>query len=643
MKLSNEANLIRLILILGALLILLACTDVPSQQYSKIKLQPAGALQLDPAVFLDADSLKALGLVLGDVVDLVIDGQQFQGNVYPYVYGAGEMGINQFTLQRLGLNVGDHEVSIKPAKKPEIPRQVLEMHGEAYQGDTGKWGHFVISAPHGDCDLFTGEMVQAMNRDYGFPTTAYYYPRFTFLGRWFDANRPLGKVPRPDGHWTLPERIWSPEIDSIYHRYETLIRQTGGVDNEPLDFLCSFHGHDLKMNDAAGETINREVIEAYGSGFSQDEYRQMVVWFQEIGTKYFDELPLLVFGNLPESQQYEIDGQTFDFWYTGLGTRSYGTLRKSNTLRGLHMETPNSLRFDPQDRARTVKLMADFFTRIHAELLYPMPRRPEEASTEARGLGRISLEAAEFRFQDRVLGTAAFEITETEITVAQFADFLDHQLASENYRLDMPTRRIVDQNGDLVCLLDAFNPGDLLEIRENRVIAASGRENHPMTQVSWYAAAAFAKAQGGRLPTEAEWIRAAAQWDGEFHSYAAPGIEYSDLENQINFEGSLDPNDGKVYPQDLPVASLTPNGNGLYDMSGNVWEWCSDWFHSQYFRDLPNDVTTVNPQGPGFGTMRTIKGGSWAAGLEVTKTGYRVALAPQLTLCDLGFRILWEK
>lgn len=634
----------QIILFAGLMVLLLtSCKEAAVQTYSKVKYQPAGGLQLDPGVFLNVDSMAALDLVLGDVVDVLIDGQQLQANVFPYTYAVGEMGMNYFMLERLGLTSGDHEIYISKASKPEISVQRLEMHGESYPGDIDKWGHFVISAPHGDCDLFTGEIVQTLTKDYGMPTSAFYYPRFTFLGHWFDANRPLGKAPREDGQWTIPERIWTTEIDSVYRSYESIIRETAEVGpGQPLDFLCSFHGHDLKMKDSAGNRINREVIEAYGSGFTQDEYRTMINLFNEISQKYFETTPLLVFGNLPEHQEYDINGQTFNFWYTGLGTRSYGTLRKSNTIRGLHMETPNSLRFDPVDRAKTIKLFAEFFGRIHDEYLYPLKSVVLDNLDHQQVSQSVQLPEANLNYRQRAVSVSAFKIGKTEVTISEFALFVNEQINSGIYLLDTAQRQITDTSGNLVCHFDAYQPGDMLSYDGGTITAVPTRQFYPMTNMTWQAAMDYARYVGGRLPTETEWVRAAGFWDDSFHTYAVGGIVYEEVNQQINFEGSVDPKEGSIYPQSLPSGYLPANGNGLYEMSGNVWEWCSDWFNSKYYRNLPELTNNIDPPGPEAGTMRTFKGGSWGAGLEVTKVSYRVALAPELALADLGFRVVWD-
>jgi formylglycine-generating enzyme required for sulfatase activity len=166
-----------------------------------------------------------------------------------------------------------------------------------------------------------------------------------------------------------------------------------------------------------------------------------------------------------------------------------------------------------------------------------------------------------------------------------------------------------------------------------------GRLDHPVVHVSWRDAAAYSRWVGKRLPTEAEWECAARggleqkrfPWGDEL----TPGGEHRMNVWQGRFPVQNTLEDG--YFGTAPVDAFPPNGYGLYNMTGNVWEWCADWFHPTFHGSGPRR----NPRGPRSGTHRVMRGGSYLCHHSYCRR-YRVAArsanTPDSSTGNLGFR-----
>jgi formylglycine-generating enzyme required for sulfatase activity len=170
--------------------------------------------------------------------------------------------------------------------------------------------------------------------------------------------------------------------------------------------------------------------------------------------------------------------------------------------------------------------------------------------------------------------------------------------------------------------------------------ALFGRGHHPVVHVSHDDALAFCAWSGTRLPTEAEWEHAAR---GGLAGRRFPwGDEREpDGEHRMNvFQGSFPTQNTNAdgYAGTAPVGAFPANGYGLHNMTGNVWEWCADWFDPQYYAVSPRD----DPQGPETGTHRVMRGGSYlchASYCNRYRVDARSANAPDSSTGNLGFRV----
>jgi formylglycine-generating enzyme required for sulfatase activity len=173
------------------------------------------------------------------------------------------------------------------------------------------------------------------------------------------------------------------------------------------------------------------------------------------------------------------------------------------------------------------------------------------------------------------------------------------------------------------------NNHEIIRLRESRIKRNAGKINiesgyarHPVVGVTWYGAVAYALWVGKRLPTEAEWEIAA----------------YGGREDYIYPNGNeIERTDANFFSSDTTaVMSYAPNGLGLFDMAGNVYEWCQDWY-DYHFYDLSVQEPD-NPKGPAQGVYRVLRGGCWKSSKEDLRCAHRHRNNPGLMNGTYGFR-----
>jgi formylglycine-generating enzyme required for sulfatase activity len=272
----------------------------------------------------------------------------------------------------------------------------------------------------------------------------------------------------------------------------------------------------------------------------------------------------------------------------------------------------------------------------------------------------------------------AFYMDQTEVTNQQYADALNRTVNQSNPLIAIKDGRIYKYNSGKndpycdenypYCDTTASSPYSRITWNGTRFGVTAGKENHPMVRVSWYGAVAYCNWRSAmqsrppgydlstwsckfgdsyRLPTEAEWEKA-ARGGASGHRYGWSDVDTIEHGRANYCSDPCFPYDtsstrlyhpaftSKDWPYTSPVGSFAANGFGLYDMVGNVWEWCNDWYDSKYYGTEPS--TRVNPRGPASGSMRVLRGGCWFDDALWCRVAYRGGSGPAYGIHVFGFR-----
>jgi formylglycine-generating enzyme required for sulfatase activity len=282
---------------------------------------------------------------------------------------------------------------------------------------------------------------------------------------------------------------------------------------------------------------------------------------------------------------------------------------------------------------------------FYDRLLLPMVLVPAGSFIMGDGVAACGVDERE------VTLTNSFYLARREVTNKEYRDAV--QWAYDNGYVTATSSSLNDNlDGSTVQLADLSNSYCQVSFSAGTFTVDSGKDDYPMVMVSWYGAVAYCDwlslqaertraydhstwqcnggnpytAAGYRLPTDAEWEYAAQYDDERIYPWGneAPDCTRANFYNNYYCVGAT-----------CAVGSYPagPQSLGLYDMAGNVWEWCNDW----YICNLGTDPAT-DPTGPGSGTLRVTRGGSWNYSAPRLRCAYRDQVYPFYMFNSHGFR-----
>ncbi|MFT4578965.1 MAG: sulfatase activating formylglycine-generating enzyme [Nitrospinales bacterium] len=210
-----------------------------------------------------------------------------------------------------------------------------------------------------------------------------------------------------------------------------------------------------------------------------------------------------------------------------------------------------------------------------------------------------------------------------------------HQVTLSSYWIDkyevtsLNFVKFLNENKNDAHRFIEITPSVTVQFEDNGYKPRKGLENYPVNRVSWFGADAYCKWKGKRLPTEAEWEKAARGDDQRIFPW---GNEFPD-NSRVTFRRKFSEKGFQVMePVEGMKKGISPFG--VHHMAGNVWEWVSDWFDSAAYQD----DNRIDPKGPEAGISKVLRGGNWYYKAYYMRTTYRFNERPDIFKVWQGFR-----